>query len=144
MKIDGNTKVSICCENEVKKCDIEDCTLNGAIKIMSEETWLEIQAFGDYKNKITQHIIINGKKYNLKTDINIELEISILNVPLFCSGYFNQKYKVKETIELKDFYNYIAELIEVYAYELDTDMNNIKVEVNKLKILNVYQKEGEN
>lgn len=142
MIFDGNTRMSICYEDEFGKITIENYKLNEIVKYIVAQSFTDIQIGNNYKNKIAKYIIINEKKYNLKTDISIELEISLLSVPIVCSGYFTQKYKSKKDIEIKDFYNYIVELIEYYAYELDTDFNNIKIEVKKIEILNVYEKEG--
>jgi len=56
MKIDGNTKVKIIYENEYIKCNIDNHTLNEAVKMMSEQTCLETKAYKDYK--IKQHNIL--------------------------------------------------------------------------------------
>lgn len=142
MKIDGNTKVKIIYENEYIKCNIDNHTLNEAVKMMSEQTCLETKAYKDYKNKTTQYIIINGEKYNIKTDIRIKCEVSLLEVPIVCKEYFQKKYDCESKIEIGDFYNYIIGTIEDYAYELDTDISNIKLEIKELEILNIYDKEG--
>lgn len=142
MRIDGERRISICYEDDYGKVSIENYKLNEIVKYISAQSFADIQLDNDYKNKKTKYIIIDENKYNLKTDIRLELEISLLYVPLVCSGYFTQKYKAKKDIEIKDFYNYIVELVEDYAYELDTDMSNIKVEVTTLEILNIYEKEG--
>ena len=143
MKINGKTKVSIFYkdEDESRKYNIENCTLNETIRRMSNQIWKESQMCSDYKNKKTQYIVINGKKYNLKTDINIECEVSMLNVPIVCKEYFQKKYDCEAQIEIGEFYNYIVDTIENYALALDTDMNNIKIKIKKLEILEVYKKE---
>ena len=38
--------------------------------------------------------------------------------------------------DISEFYNYVIELFEFYAYELDTVIDNIKIELKELKILN--------
>lgn len=144
MKIDGNTRISICYEDEFGKITIENYKLNEIVNYIAAQAYMDIQlGKDDYENKTTKYIIINDKKYNLKTDIHMEFEVSLLNIPLICTEYFTQKYNIATELELKDFYNKIVKIVEDYAYELDTDINNIKVETRALQILNVYKKEGE-
>lgn len=142
MNIDGEKRISICYEDNYGRVSIENYRLNEIVKYISAQSFADVQLDNDYKNKKTKYIIIDKKKYDLETNIRIELEISLLCVPLVCSGYFTQKYKAKNDIKITDFYNYIVEIVEDYAYELDTDMNNIKIEVQGLEILNIYDKEG--
>lgn len=137
MKIDGEKRISICYEDDYGRVSIENYMLNEIVKYISAQSFADVQLDNDYKNKKTKYIIIDKKKYDLETNIRIELEISLLCVPLVCSGYFTQKYKAKKDIKIIDFYNYIVDIVEDYAYELDTDMNNIKIEVNALEILNI-------
>ena len=135
MKFDGNTRISICYEDKRGKITIENYTLNEIVKYIAAQSFVDVQIDKDYRNKITKYIIIKGKKYDLKTDINIEYETSLLCVPIICKGYFKQKYTARSTIKIEKFYNDIVELVEEYAYELDTDMNNINVSVKELELL---------
>lgn len=144
MKIDGNSRISICYEDEFGKITIENYKLNEIVNYIAAQSYADIQLGNDnYKNKITKYIIINGIKYNLKTDIHIKFEISLLDIPIVCKKYFTQKRDASIEIEIKEFYKEIVEMVESYAYELDTDICNIKIETKELKIINVYQKEGE-
>lgn len=144
MKIDGNARISICYEDNFGKITIENYTLNEIVNYIAAQSFVDIKLDNNnYKDKITNYIIIDGKKYNIKTDIHMEFEISLLNIPLVCKEYFTQKYSVVTELELKDFYKKIVELVDYYAYELDTDINNIKIETLQLQILNVYKKEEE-
>ena len=72
----------------------------------------------------------------------MNFDVSLLSIPLIGNRYFKQKYDVKVQKDIKDFYNIIAEIVETYAYELDTDLYNIKLEIKELEILNVNEKEG--
>ena len=72
----------------------------------------------------------------------MNFDVSLLSIPLIGNRYFKQKYDVKVQKDIKDFYNIIAEIVETYAYELDTDLYNIKLETKELEILNVNEKEG--
>ena len=144
MKIDGNTRISICYEDEFGKITIENYKLNEIVNYIAAQSFVDIKLDNNnYKDKITNYIIIDGKKYNLKTDIRIKFEVSLLDIPIVCRKYFTQKYNAITEVEIKEFYKEIVELVNNYAYELDTDINNIKIETKELEILNVYEKEGE-
>ncbi len=144
MKIDGNTRISICYEDNFGKITIENYTLNEIVNYIAAQSFVDIKLDNNnYKDKITNYIIIDGKKYNLKTDIRIKFEVSLLDIPIVCRKYFTQKYNAITEVEIKEFYKEIVELVNNYAYELDTDINNIKIETKELEILNVYEKEGE-
>ena len=92
MKIGGNSRISICYEDEFGKITIENYKLNEIVNYIAAQSYADIQLGNDnYKNKITKYIIINGIKYNLKTDIRIKFEISLLDIPIVCKKYFTQK-----------------------------------------------------
>lgn len=144
MKIDGNTRISICYEDNFGKITIENYTLNEIVNYIAAQSFVDIKlGNNNYKDKITNYIIVNDKKYNLKTDIRIKFEVSLLDIPIVCRKYFTQKYNAIIEVEIKEFYKEIIELVDDYACELDTDINNIKIETKELEILNVYEKEGE-
>ena len=143
MKIDESTRISICYEDNFGKITIENYTLNEIVNYISAQSFVDIKlGNNNYKDKIINYIIINDKKYNSKTDIRIKFEISLLDIPIVCRKYFTQKYNAIIEVEIKEFYKEIIELVDNYAYELDTDINNIKIETKELEILNVYEKEG--
>lgn len=144
MKIDGNKRISICYEDEFGKITIENYQFKEIVSYIAAQSFVDIQLENDnYKRKITRYIIIDGEKYNLKTDIRMKFEISFLSIPIVCSGYFIQKYDTEIETEIKELYNYIVETVEYYACELNTDINNIRIEAKELEILNVYEKKGE-
>lgn len=144
MKIDGNARISICYEDNFGKITIENYTLNEIVNYIAAQSFVDIKLDNNnYKDKITNYIIVNDKKYNLKTDIRIKFEVSLLDIPIVCRKYFTQKYNAIIEVEIKEFYKEIIELVDDYACELDTDINNIKIETKELEILNVYEKEGE-
>ena len=47
----------------------------------------------------------------------------------------NQWKAYAEKLDIKEFYNYVVDLYEDYAYELDTDIDNIKIELTEIKVL---------
>ena len=41
----------------------------------------------------------------------------------------------QENLELKDFYNTIVDLFETYAYEMDTEIDNIHIDIVEIEIV---------
>lgn len=48
--------------------------------------------------------------------------------------WFKSKYDVKEECTIAEIYNVIADIAEFYAYEMDTDTDNIKITVKQFII----------
>lgn len=143
MIFDGDTRMSICYEHEFGKVNINNHRIDEIVRYIAAQTFADIQLDKSVcNNKTTQYIIIDGKKYGPKTSIYMNFDVSLLSIPLIGNRYFKQKYDVKVQKDIKDFYNIIAEIVETYAYELDTDLYNIKLEIKELEILNVNEKEG--
>lgn len=144
MKINANKLVTVLFENEQESIYINRHSLNYIVNKIIERAYKDLQYNEEYTNMITKYMTIDNKKYSLKADIIVKLEISLLNIdmPIVCIGYFNKRYDIQIETEIKEFYNSIVKIVDTYAYELDTDINNIQVTVKELKILNNYKLEG--
>lgn len=142
MKIDGNTLIKTLFENEQGKILMENYPLNYIVNNILQKAYADLQQEGQYIDKTTQYMIINNTVYSKKADIKIELQISLLNVPIVCKGYFKHKYDAYTEIEIKDFYNEIVKIGDEYACDLDTDITNIKMNVKSIEILNNYELKG--
>ena len=73
----------------------------------------------------TDYLIINDLKLEKGTKVNIKFLISLEN-----DSYKIYKDKFEnyvENLDIKDLFNYIVDLFEDYAYELDTEIDNIKI-----------------
>ncbi len=81
----------------------------------------------------TQFLTINDIKMEKGTKVYIKFLISLQE------DYYNiykDKFKAyAEKLDIKEFYNYVVDLYEDYAYELDTDIDNIKIELTEIKVL---------
>lgn len=92
-----------------------------------------LQANGKIEECTTQFLTISDVKLEKGTKVSIKFLISLEE------DYYHiykDKFKVYvEKLDIKEFYNYIANLYDEYAYELDTDIDNIKIELVEIKVL---------
>ncbi len=92
-----------------------------------------LQAKGKIEEFTTQFLTINDVKLEKGTKVSIKLLISLEE------DYYHiykDKFEVfVEELDIKKFYNYIANLYDDYACELDTDIDNIKIELIEIKVL---------
>ena len=92
-----------------------------------------LQANGKIEEFTTQFLTINNMKMEKGTKVYIKFLVSLQE------DYYNI-YKDKfeacvEKLDIKDFYNCIANLYDDYACELDTNIDNIKIELVEIKVL---------
>ena len=70
--------------------------------------------------------ISKGTKINMKFLVSLEEDNY---------GLLKERLSTRfDNVDVSDVYNYIIELFEDYAYELDTDVDNIKIELVELEI----------
>lgn len=91
----------------------------------------------------TTSIIINHNtndsiKFKKTDKLNIHYQISLINNILNDTLY--DAYN--KNLEVKDFYNTIVDLFETYAYEMDTEIDNIHIDI--VEIENVKGDKNEN
>ena len=84
----------------------------------------------------TTSIIINHNtndsiKFKKRDKLNIHYQISLINNILNDTLY--DAYD--KNLELKDFYNTIVDLFETYAYEMDTEIDNIHIDIVEIEIV---------
>lgn len=135
MKITGKEKASLTIEKNDKP-ELTICQLNwGQLlnNVIVSKIFSELQKNGNIKKCDTRDIMINDMKLSKKNKISVKFKASLkIKIP----GIKNNKYEArKDSLQIKDFYNYIVELFEDYAYELDTDIDNIKLELVELEII---------
>lgn len=104
--------------------------LNTGIKsiITSDlENYEKIQKFP------TQFMTIGDLKLSKGVKVNIKFLASLKEDTY---NLYPEKFTAYLTnIDVSDVYNKIVELFEDYAYELDTDINNVIIELTELEIL---------
>lgn len=88
---------------------------------------------GNIKKYPTDFVTINDLKLSKSTKVNIRFLISLKedNYNL----YPEQLSAYLVNIDVADMYNNIISLFEDYAYELDTDIDNIVIELTEIEVL---------
>ena len=81
----------------------------------------------------TDYLIINDLTLNKGEKVNIKFLVSL-------EEDYYQIYKDKlkaylKNLDIKDLFNNIVDLFEDYAYELDTEIDNIKLELIDIEIV---------
>lgn len=133
MKLTGKEDASLCIEENGKPyLTFSQLNWNQLLNIMIiDRIYNELQENNNIKKFVTRYITIDKMKISSKSVVNVKFKV-ILKENIPCMK--NCKYDaVNKFLEVKDFYNYIIELFEFYAYELDTDMNNIQLELVNLE-----------
>lgn len=97
-----------------------------------------LKRYGDIKKYSTDFVTIDNLKLSKGTKVNMKFLISLKEdyyslCPEKLSAYLSN-------IDVIDIYNNIVNLFEDYAYELDTDIDNIIIELTELEI----SKDGNN
>lgn len=135
MKICGNKRVSVLFEDEFGKILIENYCLNEIINYIALHSFVDLQFDKENRQVSTRYIIADNMQCNANFNIKMKLTVTTYSSP------FKEDYNVTITdTKLSEFHNTITNIAEDYAYELDTDINNIKIILNELEISNL---EGE-
>ena len=134
MKCNGTELASLQIEKNNKPiCKFDSTTLNILLNDGIRNNIINDLKVNSKKQKFTtQFLTINNIKLEKGTKVYIKLLISLEE------DYYNiYKDKLEVYIgelDIKEFYNYIVDLYEEYAYELDTDVDNIKIELVEIKV----------
>ena len=80
---------------------------------------------------VTNYLTINNTKITKGTKVSVKFRVSLKK-----SIFKNTKYIViNQHLDISEFYNYVVELFDFCAYELNTVIDNIKLELIDLEIL---------
>lgn len=135
MQIIGKEDASLCLEENSKPClTISQLNWHQLLNdVIVNRIFKELQESNIIKKYDTRYITINKTKIPNKSIVSAKFKASIKEG---ISGIENYKYDViSKDVEVKNFYNHIVELFEFYAHELDTDINNIELELIDLEII---------
>lgn len=82
---------------------------------------------------LTNYLIINNMEISKGTKVSLKFRASLKkNIPFSK----NTKYIATcNNLDISEFYNQVIELFDFYAYALDTVIDNIKLELVELQIL---------
>ena len=136
MKVDGEKNISILLEDDTSKMYIQNSSLNKVVNFIVLQDFVHLQFNEESQKQETKYIIIDNKEYNSNAVISVKLQVSLLET-LIDLEYFKHTYNaIIPKIKLNDFYNKIVSFAEEYACDLDTDINNLKIRVMELEIVN--------
>ena len=125
MKLTGNEKVCLCTEKDGKSCfTISDITFNDLLNEFMVKRMLErLKVRGDNEKYLSNAIV------SVKFDVSYKEYIPIISD--FTSRVQHDRLKIK------DFFNFIVETIDMSAYEFDTDIDNINLEIKEFEVVDI-------
>ena len=136
MRLTGKEKVSLYAEQDGKNNFIaSELELKQLINVfILDRLCQQLIRNKDNGKIVTEYLSINDMKILKGTKVSLKFQVSLKkNEPFFKKVKYSTMY---DKADISEFYNYVIELFEFYAYELDTDIDNIKIELKELKILN--------
>ena len=136
MRLTGKEKASLYAEqNEKSNFIASELELKQLINgFMLDRLCQQLIRNKDNGKIVTEYLSINDMKILKGTKVSLKFQVSLKkNEPFFKKVKYSTMY---DKADISEFYNYVIELFEFYAYELDTVIDNIKIELKELKILN--------
>ena len=136
MRLTGKEKVSLYAEqNEKSNFIASELELKQLINgFILDRLCQQLIRNKDNGKIVTDYLSINDMKILKGTKVSLKFQVSLKkNEPFFKKVKYSTMY---DKADISEFYNYVIELFEFYAYELDTVIDNIKIELKELKILN--------
>lgn len=134
MKLTGKEMVSLYTEKDGERnFTISQLNLDQLLNIFI----LDRMCLQLIKNKVeklvTGYLTIDDIKISKGTKVSVKFQVSLKET---IAGLENTKYDaVHHDLDITEFYNHVVELFEFYAYELDTVIDNIKLELIELELL---------
>ena len=135
MRLTGKEKVSLYAEQDGKNNFIaSELELKQLINgFILDRLCQQLIRNKDNGKIVTEYLSINDMKILKGTKVSLKFQVSLKkNEPFFKKVKYSTMY---DKADISEFYNYVIELFEFYAYELDTVIDNIKIELKELKIL---------
>lgn len=136
MRLTGKEKVSLYAEqNEKSNFIASELELKQLINgFILDRLCQQLIRNKDNGKIVTEYLSINDMKILKGTKVSLKFQVSLKkNEPFFKKVKYSTMY---DKADISEFYNYVIELFEFYAYELDTVIDNIEIELKELKILN--------
>lgn len=136
MRLTGKEKVSLYAEqNEKSNFIASELELKQLINgFILDKLCQQLIRNKDNGKIVTEYLSINDMKILKGTKVSLKFQVSLKkNEPFFKKVKYSTSY---DKADISEFYNYVIELFEFYAYELDTVIDNIEIELKELKILN--------
>ena len=137
MKLTGNELASLHAKREEDRWEFTICqlSLNQIINVFILDRINNELKEGKKNSKLTtEDITIEDLTISKGTKVKVKFSVTLKETIPMLEGVVYNPYS--NSLDIKDFYNHIVELFDFYAYALDTDIDNIKIELNELEILN--------
>lgn len=101
----------------------------------------ELKVKSNFTKYNTEYLSIERLNIKKGTKVNLRFK-AYMKETLPVLEKLEYEATIKET-DIIEFYNHIVKLFEGYAYELDTEIDNMILELKDIEILDVCKKEGE-
>ena len=137
MKLTGEEKVGLCTEKDGKSCfTISDITFNDLLNDFMVKRMLErLKVRGDNEKLTTSYLIIDNEKYLSNAIVSVKFDVSYKEyIPIISD--FTSRIK-HDRLKIKDFFNFIVETIDMSAYEFDTEIDNINLEIKEFEVVDI-------
>lgn len=135
MKLTGKEIVSLDAEkNGEYYFGIYDKSLNELLNVyLLDKYCMQLIKNNKTGKLVTNYLKINEMKIAKGTKVSVKFRISLKkSIPLLK----NTKYIATcPRLDISEFYNHVIELFDLWAYELNTVIDNIKLELIELEIL---------
>lgn len=134
MKLTGKEKVSLYTEkNGEPNFTISALNLDQLLNIFILDGMCLQLKKNNIKKIDTGYLTINDIKLLKGTKVSVKFEVSLKET---IPGLKSIKYDaINKNLDILEFYNHVVELFEFYAYELDTVIDNINIELVELEII---------
>ena len=134
MKLTGKEIVSLHAEkNGEYSFGIYEESLNKLLNVYILDKFCMQLIKNDKTGIVTNYLKINDMKISKGTKASVKFRVSLKkSIPLLK----NTKYiSTCPRLDISEFYNHVIELFDLWAYELNTVIDNIKLELIELEIL---------
>lgn len=134
MKLTGKEMVSLYNEKDGERYfTISQLNLNQLLNFFILDRMCAQLEKNEPEKLVTGYLTINDLKISKGTKVFVKFQVSLKET---IPGLENTKYDaVNPNLDISEFYNHVVELYDFYAYELDTVIDNIRVELIELEIL---------
>lgn len=142
MKLTGKEKVSLYTEKDGERnFTISQLNLDQLLNIFILDRMCLELVKGKIKKLVTGYLTINDIKISKGTKVYVKFQVSLKET---IAELENTKFTaVQDELDISEFYNHVVELFEFYAYELDTVIDNIKLELMELNIIDNQKLKGD-
>lgn len=138
MRLTGNEYVGLEVKGDLDThFTICELTLNSLLNtFIRDNLCSSLQKNDTTEHLITQNIFFEDLETKRITKITKGIKIDVVfQVSLENNIIDHNTYTAThKDLDIKDFYNSVAQIFEDYAYELDTDIDNVKLTISELNI----------